>query len=128
MKKTPDFFLSGAGEHRGDIATPRACWTIARLRNETRDDHMLIEIDPPLIGQAYGLGGQDITNFVITSRYQGFTLFPIKEWPCHVYIARILDQNITKTLEFTRHQIELLAWGRLFLSIEEAAGDIPKKS
>jgi len=120
MNNKPDFFLSAAGEVRGDLATLRACWRKARLRDEVRDDHMLIEIKPPLIGQAYGVGSQDITRLLICSRYQGFTLFPVTEWPCHVSIARILDASITKTLVFTRDQVEVIAWGMIFPTIEEA--------
>lgn len=120
MKKRPDFFMSAAGEVTGDLATPRACWTKGRLRDEIRDDHMLIEIDPPLIGQIYGLGGQDITNLIISARYHGSTLFPVREWPCHVYIARILDESIAKTLAFKKEQVEVIAWGMIFPSIEEA--------
>jgi hypothetical protein len=120
MKNKPDFFLSGAGEMTGDLSNPRACWTKGRLRDEVRDDHMLVEIEPPLIGQTYGLGGHDITNLIISSRHQGYSLFPIGEWPCHVYIARILDESITKTLVFTREQVEVIAWGMIFPTIEEA--------
>jgi hypothetical protein len=120
VKNRPDFFLTAAGEVKGDLSTTRACWTKGRLRDEIRDDHMLIAIEPPLIGQTYGLGGQDIANLIISSRLQDFSLFPIKEWPCHVYITRILDESITKTAIFTRRQVEVIAWGMLFPTLNEA--------
>ena len=120
MKTKPDFFLYAGGEVTGDLAIPRACWTRGRLRDQIRDDHMLIEIEPPLIGQTYGLGGRDIANFIISSRHEGTTLFPVKEWPCHVYVARILDESIDKTLAFTREQVEVIAWGMIFPTVEEA--------
>lgn len=82
---------------------------------------MLVEIDPPVIGQYYGLGGKDITNLILSARHEGFSLFPVKEWPCHVYVARILDDAITTTLTFTRDQVEVIAWGVIFRSVEEAA-------
>jgi hypothetical protein len=81
---------------------------------------MLIEIAPPLIGQRYGLGSKDIANLILSARHEGFSLFPIKEWPCHVYIARILDDAITKTLTFTRSQVEIIAWGMIFRTLDEA--------
>jgi len=90
------------------------------LRDEIRDDHMLVEVDPPVIGQRYGPGDRDITNLIISARYQGSTLFPVSEWPCHVYIARILDQSITKVLAFTKNQVELIGWGMIFPTVEEA--------
>lgn len=122
MKKCPDFFVSAAGEVTGDLATPRACWTKSRLRDETRDDHMLVEVAPPVIGQRYGLGDRDIANLIITARYKDSTLFPVTEWPCHVYITRILDQSLIKALAFTKNQVEMIAWGMIFPNVEEANG------
>ena len=81
---------------------------------------MLVEIDPPVIGQHYGLGSKDITNLILSSRHEGFTLFPVKEWPCHVYVARILDDAIPKTTSFTRDQVEVIAWGMIFRTLDEA--------
>jgi len=120
MKTKPDFFLCAGGEVTGDLVSTRACWTKGRLRDRIRDDHMLIEIEPPIIGQAYGLGGRDITKLVLSARYQGDTLFPVKQWPCHVYVARILDESIAKTLTFTSQQVEMVAWGMIFQTVEEA--------
>jgi hypothetical protein len=119
METKPDFFLTAAGENEG-LATPRACWEKARLKDPVRDDHMLVEIEPPVIGQNYGLGGEDISNLILSARHEGFSLFPVKEWPCHVYIARILDDTITKTLTFTRGQVEIIAWGMIFCTLDEA--------
>jgi hypothetical protein len=119
MTNEPDFFVSTAGESER-LANPRACWGKARLKDRVRDDHMLVEIDPPVIGQYYGLGGKDITNLILSARHEGFSLFPVKKWPCHVYIARILDDAIIKTLTFTRDQVEVIAWGMIFRSFDEA--------
>ena len=105
---------------RGDLSTPRACWTLGRLRDEVRDDYMLIEVEPAVIGQNYGLDSQDITSLVISTRHRGFSLFPITAWPSHVYITRILDQSITKTLVFTGSQVELIGWGMIFRTENEA--------
>ncbi len=119
MKAKPDFFLSAAGESEG-LAHPRCCWEKARLRDAVRDDHMLIEIEPALVGQSYALGGHDITELIISTRYEGSSLFPIEEWPCHVYIARILDDAVASTLTFTRNQVEIIAWGMIFRTLDEA--------
>ena len=119
MEKEPDFFLSAAGENKG-LASPHACWEKVRLQDPVRDDHMLIEIEPTLIGQNYGLAGKDITNLILSARYEGSSLFPVKEWPCHVYVASILDDAILKTLTFTRGQVEIIAWGMTFRTLGEA--------
>jgi hypothetical protein len=60
IQREPDFFLAAVVETDGDLANPRACWSKARLRNTHRDDYMLIEIEPPIIGQAYGSGTETL--------------------------------------------------------------------
>lgn len=120
MNTKPDFFLSAAGESRGDLSIPRACRAMGRLKGPNGDINMLIKIEPPVIGQVYGLGGRDITNLIISPRLQGYTLFPINKWPCPVYVARILDENIIKTLTFTGEQVEVIVWAMIFSTFEEA--------
>ena len=122
MKPEPQFLLSAGYEMRGDLATLRACRPIGRLRDSIRDDHMLIEVDPPVIGQAYGLGGRDITELVLSARWVGSTLFPVTEWPCHVYISRILDESVVRTSTFTGEQVEMIGWGAIFRTLDEATG------
>ena len=124
MKELPDFFLSAAAEMSGDLAALRACWIKGRMRGDVRDDHMLIEVEPPVIGQTYGLGGEDIANLVLSAHYRGDRLFPVKKWPCHVYVTRIVDQSVTKTLTFTRGQLELIGWGMIFRTIQEAYAEL----
>lgn len=120
MKRPPDFFLSSAGEYE-PLRAPRACRVMARLRDELRDDHMLIEIEPPLDGQRFGLGPSDVTHVIISARHVGQTLYPVSEWPSFVYVARILDNEVFKTPSFSREQIELIAWATLFRTREEAS-------
>jgi hypothetical protein len=119
MDRTPDFFMSTAGEYE-PLAAPRACWEKARLRDNVRDDHMLIDIEPALDGQRFGLGADDITQLIVSAGHRGQTLYPIAEWPFYVYVARIVDKAIIESREFTRKQVELIAWGTLFRTREEA--------
>lgn len=111
--------MSTAGEYE-PLTAPRACWQHTRLRDDVRDDHMLIDIEPPLDGQRFGMGATDITQLVISARHQGQTLYPISEWPFFVYVARIVDRSIVEYRSFTRQQVELIAWGTLFRNREEA--------
>ena len=130
MKSDPDFFLPAAGELRpdADLALPRACWTKGRLRGRTRDDYMLIEVDPPVIGQTYGLGGEDITDLIIVTRWKGYTLFPVTEWGCSVYVIRILDETIMETLSFAAEQIKMIAWANIYRTREEAEAEVERWS
>ncbi len=116
----PDFYLTTAGEY-GPLSDPRACRQRARLSDELRDDYMLVDIDPPLPGQRFGLGGSDVTSLVISSRHHGHTLYPISEWPSYVYVARVVDNRTPPASELSRGQVELIAWGTIFRSLQEAA-------
>jgi hypothetical protein len=119
MDRPPDFFMSTAGEYR-PLAAPRACWRISRLKDMVRDDHMLVGIEPVLDGQRFGLGAIDVDRLIISTRVEGQTLFPISQWPAPVYVARILDDTVLSSKEFTRQQVELIAWGMLFRTPDEA--------
>ncbi len=125
MGKEPDFYLSAAGEHRA-LATPRACWVKGRLRNPARDDHMLVEIKPPIIGQPYGLGDKDITDLILSAKLQGYSLFPVSGWPCPVYVSLILDQTITETCVFTGGQVQMIAWAVIFRTLDETNAHVRK--
>jgi hypothetical protein len=125
MEEAADFFLSCAGEYK-PLTAPRACWTKARLRNEIRDDYMLIEIKPPLIGQPFGHADKDITQLIISTRFQGDTLYPISQWPLSVYVSRILDETILRRLSFKKNQVELIAWGMIFKTLEAAMTNVSK--
>jgi hypothetical protein len=112
--------MSTAGEYE-PLAAPRACWQNARLRDDVRDDHMLVDIEPALSGQRFGLGATDITQLIISARHRGQTLYPISEWPFFVYLVRIVDKVVFESHAFTREQVELIAWGTLFRTREEAS-------
>jgi len=120
MNRSPEFYLSTAGEYE-PLAAPRACWWRARLRDAARDDHMLVDIEPALSGQRFGLGCADITQLIISARHRGKTLYPISEWPSLVYVSRIVDTAIIESQSFAREQIELIAWGAIFRTREEAS-------
>jgi hypothetical protein len=119
-KQLPDFFLTTAGEFE-PLSEPRACRQRARLRDELRNDYMLVDIDPPLPGQRFGLGGSDVTSLVVSSRHRGQTLYPVSEWPSHVYVARLVDNKIPSESALSKGQVELIAWGTLFKSLGEAS-------
>jgi hypothetical protein len=120
MDKTPDFYLSSAGEYE-PLASPRACWQRARLRDKARDDYMLIDIEPPLEDQRFGPKLSEIGQLIISSRHVGQTLYPVSEWPSFVYVARILDNGVLESRGFSRDQVEVIAWGVLFPRREDAA-------
>jgi len=82
---------------------------------------MLIDVAPPVVSKE----NQDVTELLISTRHVGFSLFPLKGLPLDVYIARVRDQRIVGTLTFTKGQVELIGWGRIFRTAEEA--DLERK-
>lgn len=114
----PDFFLaSSEGYH---LEKPRGCKRVKRLRSDNRDDLLLVRIAPPLIGQIYGIGGQDIDALLIATRHRGDSLFPIKEWPVFVHVARLLVDNPEDRETIHDNEFELIAWAELYPT-EDAA-------
>lgn len=119
QNRAPDFYLTAAGEY-GPLAGVRACWAGERLRDDYRDDYMQITIEPPLIGQPFGLGQKDITELLIASRWEGLGLYPVNRWPLSVYVIRIIDYSILQAKYFRKDQIQLIAWAMLYKRSDEA--------
>jgi hypothetical protein len=73
-----------------------------------------------LSGQEFGLTNKNITQLIICTRYQGYTLYPMTEWPSFVYVARILDETVLQTLSLENQQVEMIAWAAIFRTLKEA--------
>jgi hypothetical protein len=108
----PDFFLASSEGYR--LEEPRSCKRVKRLRSDDRDDLLLVEIDPPLIGQPYGLGGRDIDTLLVATRHKGDSLFPIKEWPVFVHVARLLIPNAEGREHIHGDEFESIGWAELY--------------
>lgn len=114
----PDFYLASTEGY--DLEEPRKCWKIRRLSSPDRDDLLLIRIDPPLIGQKYGLGGRDIDNVIVATRHKGYTLFPVAEWPVYVHVARLLVDLPESRSELQATEFESIAWAELYKTEDDA--------
>jgi hypothetical protein len=110
----PDFYLISSEGYGFDKV--RACYKERRLMNGHPDGYMLCEIDLPIVGQAYGLGHQDIQKVIVASRYIGYTLFPIKEWPAYVHVARLIYEIPDNKFVITENDIESIGWAELYES------------
>jgi hypothetical protein len=120
----PEFYLSSR-----DIdppLEPRRCYAIKRLRCAVRDDYLLIRIDPPLVGQWYGLGGRDIDKVIVATRLQGGSLFPILEWPVFVHVARPLIEHPEQRDQLANDELENIMWGELYPTEQDAAGGLAR--
>jgi hypothetical protein len=81
---------------------------------------MLVEVDPPVVGDEFSKGAADLTELLILTRHAGSSLFPIKGLPFAVYVIRILDESITATSDFAENQVELIGWADVFRTAEDA--------
>lgn len=109
---TPDFYLASTEGY--GFRTPRRCWRIRRLSAPERNDLLLIRIDPPLIGQKYGLGNQDIDCVIIATRHKESSLFPITVWPVYIHVARLLIDLPDDKSELLATEFESIGWAELY--------------
>ena len=110
--EAPDFYLSFT--ERREFEEPRRCWRVKRFPTRWRaDDLLLVRVDPPLIGQEYGLGSRDIDSVIVATRHKGYTLFPINEWPVYVHVARSLIEHPELREQIEPAELELIAWAAL---------------
>jgi hypothetical protein len=117
--RPPDFFL-GSSEHRGDWARARACRLTRRLRMADGRECVLVEIDPPVIGQPFGLGDQDISDLVLVPRQRGGAFAPLGDHPVAVLAYRILSPGGLAGGVVQDSDVELIAWCELYTSLEAA--------
>jgi len=116
--RQPDFYLASSEGY--GMREPRRCFRIKRLAGDERDDLLLIRVDPPFVGQWYGLGGQNIHQVILATRFAGDSLFPVVQWPVFVHVARALVPDpVTRSI---LHQDELdeIGWGEVYATDADA--------
>lgn len=118
----PDFYLASSEGY--GLETPRRCWRIKRISTDSRDDLLLLKIDPPLIGQEYGLGSHDIEFILVATRYKGSSLFPINEWPIYVHVIRSLIDNIEHRNKLSNGEFESIGWAEIYKTEEDAQSKV----
>ena len=114
----PDFYLASSEGY--GLEAPRGCKRLRQITSNSRNDMLLVEIDPPLIGQKYGLGDRDIKHVIIAPRHQGSSLFPISEWPMFVHVARLLTDNLEHLDKLEESDFESIAWAELYRTENDA--------
>lgn len=109
----PDFFLY-SNDYDNLHDTVRNCFKRKHLYGGHVDGYMLCDIDPPLIGQPYGLGSKDITQIIIAARHKDTSLFPITEPIVYVYVMRPLVSGIESKDTIEQSDVDLIAWGEIY--------------
>jgi hypothetical protein len=122
----PDFYLASTDSYR--LEEPRRCKSIKQLRSDSRDDLLLVKIEPPLIGQPFGLGAKDIDTVMIATRHKGESLFPIKNWPVFVHVARLLISRPEDQEQIHDNEFESIAWAELYPTEAAAKAKLGKSN
>jgi len=122
-----DFYL-GSREHRDEWAIPRSCSIKGRLAGPYGEEYLLLEVTPPVVGQGYGLGGEDIYQLIISPHHEGDSMSAVTKHPIPVYVYRILDRSMLGTRKFRKKDVELVAWAELYPTLQEAqqASSMPR--
>ncbi|MEU4383697.1 hypothetical protein [Promicromonospora sp. NPDC023805] len=80
---------------------------------------VVAHLTPGVPGQEFGVG-EDISSFVLTTRFEGADIRKLEEFPCFVFIA--LPQ-VTLTPEMDRIaavDLQVIAWGELYRTATDA--------
>jgi hypothetical protein len=119
--RDPDFFMS-SGEDV-EFERVRRCWRVARLASHTRDDLLLVRVNPPVPAPPYGFGSGVRDLIVIASRHLGYSLFPVSSFPdnsLHVYVLWPLVDDSNGRTHLNENEYKLIACAELFPTAYEA--------
>jgi hypothetical protein len=121
VNRVADFFLTSSEGY--GLESPRACMCRSRLGGRKGDDYLLVEIDPPLIGQRFGRGAEDIHVLVLATRHEGQSLFPVSEWPLYVHVA-LARRDLAGAANVAEGDLQLIGWGEIYRTEEDAAAAV----
>lgn len=109
--KHPDFYLTSS--EITSLGPWRACYKEKRLLGDHQEGYMLCSIEPPIIGQPYGLGDQDIQEIILANRHDKHSIFVVREWPVYVHLARLLRNIPTGEFLILEKDIKSIGWGEI---------------
>lgn len=85
---------------------------------DTGKECAVVKLDPPVLGQPWGL--EDLEFFILVNRHEGERLFPIREFPCFVHIARPLNDEVMQKDIVSASELQTVAWGELYRTYDDA--------
>ena len=107
----PDFYLASSEGYGLD--EPRRCYVLKQLCDENGAVFLLVRVDPPIVGQRFGMGGRDLDQLVLAPRHAGDSLSSVRRWPVFVHVGRMLAS--IETLDVIRaSDWESFAWAEIY--------------
>ena len=105
-----------ASTESGSFAAPRGCRVMSAMKSESREDMYLVEINPVVIGQDFGLGGCDISEVVVATRLEGESLDLLSsQRPVPVYVL-LMNSPYLGQSDVSDEDMTLIAWAEIYPS------------
>jgi hypothetical protein len=115
--KVPSYYLSSLDSYA--LEAVRACSFTAFKHFDTGKLCVLAELDPPIVGQQFGLRN-DVRQVILASRHEGGDLSNIQEFPCFVHVAALVADNVADQEIISTADLQNLAWGELYRTRSDA--------
>lgn len=96
-----------------DLAAPRKCSLVERMRDSAGQEGWLVEVTPPFIGQHFGLGPTDIDMVILLPKSVGVELADVARGRVSVYVCRSLYDGTADFRVLAHDRVELMLWGEL---------------
>ena len=110
---TPDFVLLLDDDNpRSHVV--KSCWVTGRLASESRDDWVLVTVDPPITRAESGIDGPDKAEILLAPHFQGDSLFPVSRWPLRVYVVALLNSAAKDKRVLRDSDYACISWGAVF--------------
>ena len=116
---TGDFDFVLASSEGYELEDPRTCVSKQWFDGDHRDGYLLVSVNPPIIGQKFGLGGQDIYEVVLAARHRGCSLNPVAEWPTAVHVALPSTDFRAKSNRVRKGDLHLIGWGEIYKTLDD---------
>jgi len=107
-------------EHGGDWARVRCCLVVESIKDAKGQEYLWVKIDPPVIGQPFGLGSEDIHDLLLTPRYEKSPLHPIAQSPLLVQVFRLINKTELTKEVINPQDMTLAAWSEIYATRAEA--------
>jgi len=120
MRANKEIVFLASKEHRGDWSRVRQAFLRGEITDSEGRLYLWIQVDPPVIGQPYGLGQENIGDLLLRPHFEGDSLFPISKFPTAVFIYRVIDNSLSVNKNLSTKTLELAAWGEIYETREHA--------
>jgi hypothetical protein len=111
------YYLSSLDSERFEPV--RECQVIRSVMIGPDKPGVLVRLAPGVPGQDYG-SGDDLTEFVLTTRFEGADVQEIEEFPCFVFVARALEPWDPESDRANPSDLEIVGWAELYRTRSDA--------